>query len=130
MEALRKAEAAGSRSSAREVDQHVGRRLRDRRILLGLTQHELAECLGISFQQTHKYEKGTNRIAAGRLFEIAHALGVTVDYFFEGLDRTDQRAELPMTRKIIALVRNFNSIQDRDHQLAIYRMAKLFSQDE
>jgi transcriptional regulator with XRE-family HTH domain len=56
------------------IDDHVGRRIRERRILLGLTQGELAEMIGVTYQQAHKYEHGINRVSAGRLFEIARVL--------------------------------------------------------
>jgi transcriptional regulator with XRE-family HTH domain len=61
--------------------------MRERRIMLGLTQHQMAELIGVTYQQAHKYEKGINRIAAGRLHHIAQALGVEVGYFFEGFGR-------------------------------------------
>ena len=54
--------------------------------MLGLTQQQMAELIGVTYQQAHKYEKGINRIAAGRLFTIAQALGVEVGYFFDGMD--------------------------------------------
>jgi transcriptional regulator with XRE-family HTH domain len=59
--------------------------MRERRIMLGLTQQQMAELIGVTYQQAHKYEKGINRVAAGRLYSIAQALGVDVGYFFEGL---------------------------------------------
>ncbi len=65
------------------MDAHVGARICARRRLLQLSQKEMAEALGITFQQVQKYEKGVNRIGAGRLFNIAQLLGVDVDYFFE-----------------------------------------------
>jgi transcriptional regulator with XRE-family HTH domain len=67
------------------VDVHVGQRLRLRRVLLGLSQQRLGECLGVSFQQVQKYEKGTNRVAASRLHEFAQVMDVPVGFFFEGL---------------------------------------------
>ncbi|WP_019960968.1 helix-turn-helix domain-containing protein [Woodsholea maritima] len=68
-----------------EIDHHVGKRLRRRRRLLGLTQQQLAEAVGIRFQQVQKYECGANRVSASRLFELAEALDVPVQYFYEGL---------------------------------------------
>ncbi|MEZ5865975.1 MAG: helix-turn-helix transcriptional regulator [Geminicoccaceae bacterium] len=130
MEALRGTGDIGSRFDTRQIDQHIGRRLRDRRVLCGLTQHELAEIVGLSFQQLHKYEKGTNRIAIGRLFALAGALDVTVDFFYEGLGTSDESPMPPMSRKAVALVRNFNTIEDPDQQLSIYRMAKLLADEE
>ena len=71
---------------AHPVDIHVGDRLRARRTILGLTQDGLAEAVGLTFQQIQKYERGSNRIGASRLYQLARLLGVSVDYFFEGLD--------------------------------------------
>jgi len=68
------------------IDRIVGQRLRWRRRELKLTQEQLGEKLGLTFQQVQKYEKGVNRISAGRLFEIAQALGITITYFYEGVD--------------------------------------------
>jgi len=68
------------------VDQHVGTRLRRRRRLLGLTQQQLAECVGVRFQQIQKYECGANRVSASRLYELSNALNVPVNYFYEGLE--------------------------------------------
>jgi len=68
------------------IDRIVGQRLRWRRRELKLTQEQLGEKLGLTFQQVQKYEKGVNRISAGRLFEIAQVLGITITYFYEGVD--------------------------------------------
>jgi transcriptional regulator with XRE-family HTH domain len=70
---------------ATSVDMWIGRRVRSRRLELGLSQERLAELLGVTFQQVQKYEKGVNRIAASRLFDISAALDASIDYFFEGL---------------------------------------------
>lgn len=70
--------------SANSVDWHVGSRLRLRRLELGMSQEKLADALGITFQQVQKYERGTNRIGASRLHQIALALQVPITYFFEG----------------------------------------------
>ncbi|MBI1188110.1 MAG: helix-turn-helix domain-containing protein [Alphaproteobacteria bacterium] len=70
---------------ANAIDLHVGKRLRRRRRLLGLTQQQLAESIGIRFQQIQKYECGANRVTASRLYELSVALNVPVNYFFEGL---------------------------------------------
>ena len=67
-----------------EVDDHVGMRVRERRRELGMSQSDVADALRISFQQIQKYEIGTNRVAAGRLWDMAKALDVDVPYFFEG----------------------------------------------
>ncbi len=65
------------------VDEHVGNRIRVRRTLLGMSQEKLGAALGLSFQQVQKYEKGTNRVSASRLFEFAKILNVPVPYFFD-----------------------------------------------
>ena len=68
----------------RELDRHVGARMRARRIMLGLTQQRLAERIGIAHRRAHKYVKGINRMAASRLYKVAQALGVDVGYFSRG----------------------------------------------
>ena len=67
-----------------KVDGHVGARVRLRRVILGLSQEKLGESIGVTFQQVQKYEKGLNRIGAGRLMKIAEVLGVPVSFFYEG----------------------------------------------
>jgi len=76
-----------------EIDIHLGRRLRRRRRLLGLTQQELAHACGVRFQQIQKYECAANRMSAARLWQLAEVLEVPVSYFYEGLTR-DQRESL------------------------------------
>jgi transcriptional regulator with XRE-family HTH domain len=76
---------------ASEIDLHLGRRLRRRRRLLGLTQQQVAEAVGIRFQQVQKYECGANRVSASRLWELAEALEAPVNYFFDGLERAARR---------------------------------------
>ena len=78
-----------------DVDGHVGRRIRERRLALGISQEKLGNALGISFQQIQKYEVGTNRVAAGRLWDIAKVLEVDVGYFFEGIERRAKRRAKP-----------------------------------
>ncbi|WP_262691129.1 helix-turn-helix domain-containing protein [Kordiimonas aestuarii] len=72
------------------IDKHVGRRLRDRRRTLDLSQQDIANILGISYQQVQKYESGLNRISAGRLYLLAHIMQTTVGYFYEGLPSGDE----------------------------------------
>jgi transcriptional regulator with XRE-family HTH domain len=109
------------------VDTHVGLKVRARRNLLGLTQTELADAAGITFQQIQKYEKGTNRVGAGRLMQFSEALGVPPSYFFEGAPTVGkkqpapQEGELPEdtivsflgTREGAALVRAFMAIKQK-----------------
>ncbi len=68
------------------IDVHLGRRLRRRRRLLGLTQQQLGDQVGVRFQQIQKYECGANRLSAARLWELAEALKIPVGYFYDGLD--------------------------------------------
>ena len=70
---------------AHPIDLHVGQKLRQRRCLLGLTQQRLAAAVGIKFQQIQKYENGTNRICASKLYKIARQLSVDVEYFFQDM---------------------------------------------
>lgn len=69
------------------MDVHVGQRIKVRRSLLGLSQEKLAEAVGITFQQIQKYERGTNRVSAGRLFELSKILDVPVGFFFEQFEK-------------------------------------------
>jgi transcriptional regulator with XRE-family HTH domain len=77
-------EAIVPKKQANPIDAQVGNRVRLRRMLIGMSQERLGELLGLTFQQVQKYEKGVNRIGAGRLFEVAKILGVPIDYFYEG----------------------------------------------
>jgi len=75
-----------SKKGAGRVDSHVGQRVRMRRTLIGMSQERLGELLGLTFQQVQKYEKGMNRIGAGRLYEVAGILGVPIGFFYEEVD--------------------------------------------
>jgi transcriptional regulator with XRE-family HTH domain len=81
----------------------------------------------VTYQQAHKYEKGINRVAAGRLYNIAQALGVDVSYFFEGLGRDKASSVTPQQRMLLELARNFISISERKHQDAICSLARALS---
>src|SRR6201992_2248839 len=74
------------KKQANPIDGQVGNRVRIRRMLIGMSQERLGDLLGLTFQQVQKYEKGVNRIGAGRLFEVARILGVPIDYFYEGVN--------------------------------------------
>ncbi len=76
---------AGKKTSVTAIDEHIGQRLQLRRVMLGLSQKDLAEVCGVSFQQIQKYETANNRIAASRLFEISTAMETPVSFFFRGL---------------------------------------------
>ena len=73
---------------ANPIDGQVGNRVRIRRMLIGMSQEKLGDLLGLTFQQVQKYEKGVNRIGAGRLFEIARILDVPIDFFYDGVGTT------------------------------------------
>ena len=79
---------------ATDIDLHLGRRLRRRRRLLGLTQQQLANQVGIRFQQIQKYECGANRISAARLWQLSEALESPVSYFYDGLEEAIERREV------------------------------------
>jgi len=74
------------------IDAQVGNRVRIRRMLIGMSQEKLGDLLGLTFQQVQKYEKGINRIGAGRLFEIARILEVPVDFFYDGVSASGESA--------------------------------------
>ena len=124
----------GGRSRALDVDRYVSLRIRQRRIMLGLTQQQMAELIGVTYQQAHKYETGINRISAGRLYQIARALGVEISYFFEdvepgsGVTRTQEL--MPQQRMLLELARNFAAIKSRKHQEALCHLARVLSDNE
>jgi transcriptional regulator with XRE-family HTH domain len=82
-----------TKKSPNPIDKHVGSRVRMRRMMIGMSQEKLGEQLGITFQQIQKYEKGTNRIGASRLQQIASVLGVPVSFFFEGAPTLEPTSE-------------------------------------
>ena len=107
------------------ADRHVGGRIRERRVMLGLSQQQLAQMIGVTYQQAHKYERGLNRISAGRLYEIAQVLSVPVSWFFEGLSAETHPAEMsPRQRMCLELARNFAAIDNEKHQEALSAMAR------
>ena len=116
----------GSHCFGKQLGQHVGNRVRQRRTLLGLSQERLASALDLTFQQVQKYERGANRIGAGRLYQLARALDVPVTYFFEDMDDAHYQSASsvnedasqsyqadPMTqRETLLLVRAYYAIPD------------------
>ena len=109
----------------------VGARTRERRIMLGLTQQQMAELIGVTYQQAHKYEKGINRIAAGRLSAIAKALGVEIGFFFENAE-VDQSGFKPSAqqRLLLELARSFMALPSRKHQEAICNLARVLAHSD
>ena len=126
------------------VDVHVGKRIRHRRWLLGMTQQQLAESVGIKFQQIQKYETGANRVSASRLWDIADCLGVPVSFFFEGLssgaalEAQSVRPDLPLAtvprangdlmgdREAMDLVRTYYAIPENQRR-RLFDLARVLS---
>ena len=98
--------------------------------MLGLTQQQMAELIGVTYQQAHKYEKGINRVAAGRLFTIAQALGVEVGHFFTGLDDASTFKPAPQQHMLLELARNFTAMPSRKHQEAVCSLARALANPE
>lgn len=109
---------------ASDIDKHVGARIRERRIMMGLSQQQMADMIGVTYQQAHKYERGINRISAGRLYEITQVLSVPVSYFFDGLEGSTEQVVPPRQRMCLELARNFSSIDNERHQEALSQMAR------
>lgn len=124
------------------VDVHVGGRVRLRRTLLGLSQGELGERLGLTFQQVQKYERGLNRISASRIFDMARVLDVPVAFFFDDMPEDlasrapgcaedyearsgDTETELMAKRETLELIRAYYLIDDTEVRKKIYQLTKL-----
>ncbi len=93
------------------VDVHVGGRVRVRRRLIHMTQETLADLIDVTFQQVQKYERGSNRISASKLFAIAEALEVPISYFFEGLDETGERSAEGSEQNIQSFLRTSEGLE-------------------
>jgi transcriptional regulator with XRE-family HTH domain len=118
------------RARPQDVDRYVGARIRERRILLGLTQQQMAELIGVTYQQAYKYEKGINRVAAGRLYEVARALGVELGYFYEGIQSGGGLVPSPSQRMLLDLARNFLNIPDPKHREAVAKLARALAESD
>ncbi|HUB94876.1 MAG TPA: helix-turn-helix transcriptional regulator [Stellaceae bacterium] len=105
-----------SRAVPHPIDLHVGARIRLRRALLGLSQEKVAAAMGITFQQVQKYERGTNRITARRLYEMALVLDVPVSYFFDDLarDPTDGDQAVAARRDDVTLAKALVMLKDKE----------------
>lgn len=113
------------------VDVHVGKRVRHRRWMVGMTQQQLADKVGIKFQQIQKYETGMNRISASRLWDIADALGVPISFFFEGLDQSSTIVEeidgdILADKEALMLVRSYYAIPEAQRR-RLFELAKVLS---
>jgi len=111
-----------------DVDRYVGGRIRERRVMLGLSQQQMAHLIGVTYQQAYKYERGINRISAGRLFEIARVLRVPVSYFFEGLEGSGSEEDLSIRQRMcLELARNFTQIPNERHREALSQLARVLA---
>jgi transcriptional regulator with XRE-family HTH domain len=120
-----------SRPIAPLVDRHVGARILERRMIIGLSLQQLSVLIGVTYQQAHKYERGHNRITAGRLYDISQALGVQVGWLFEGLaDATPIPEVSPRLRLSLELARNFALISNQKHREAISSMARALADEQ
>jgi transcriptional regulator with XRE-family HTH domain len=117
------------------VDVHVGKRVRHRRWMVGMTQQQLGEIVGIKFQQIQKYETGMNRISASRLWDIANALDVSISFFFEGFEGavnspaekpTESRGDLLADKEALDLVRSYYAIPEEQRR-RLFDLAKVLS---
>ena len=120
---------------AHVVDTHVGKKIRQRRWLIGMTQQNLAEIVGIKFQQIQKYETGANRVSASRLWDISEALGVPASFFFEGIKSsatTDGETECKLPddlmgdKEALDLVRSYYAIPENQRR-RLFELARVLS---
>ncbi|MHA3915352.1 helix-turn-helix domain-containing protein [Halovulum sp. GXIMD14793] len=117
------------------VDVHVGKRIRHRRWMLGMTQQQLGDAVGIKFQQIQKYETGMNRVSASRLWDIARALDTSISFFFEGLSAEQEQAsaaadnpqgDLLADKEALELVRSYYSIPEEQRR-KLFDLARVLS---
>ncbi|SMP25779.1 helix-turn-helix domain-containing protein [Shimia sagamensis] len=115
------------------VDVHVGKRIRQRRWLTGMTQQQLAEQVGIKFQQIQKYETGANRVSASRLWDISDALDVPVSFFFEGLESDSDGAssgsvpaDIMADKEALDLIRSYYAIPENQRR-RLFELARVLS---
>ena len=119
---------------AHPVDVHVGKRIRHRRWLVGMTQQQLAEKEGSKFQQIQKYETGANRVSASRLWDIADALDVPVSFFFEGIENENSEvasgdnipADILGDKEALDLVRSYYAIPENQRR-RLFELARVLS---
>lgn len=115
------------------VDVHVGKKIRQRRWLTGMTQQQLAEQVGIKFQQIQKYETGANRVSASRLWDISDALDVPVSFFFEGLESDSDGAtsgsvpaDIMADKEALDLIRSYYAIPENQRR-RLFELARVLS---
>ena len=121
--------------SANEIDIHVGLRMRKRREALGISQGRLGRHLGLTFSQIQKYEKGSNRIGAGRLYQIAAFLGVPPSHFFEGIDSPAAGPSGSISNgtarrdEFITLNEAFSAIHDSETRASVLALVRSLAND-
>ena len=121
------------------LDVHVGKRIRHRRWMVGMTQQQLGEIVGIKFQQIQKYETGMNRVSASRLWDIAAALDVPINFFFEGIEdgansvdslvEESARGDLLADKEALELVRSYYSIPEQQRR-RLFDLARVLSAED
>jgi transcriptional regulator with XRE-family HTH domain len=113
--------------SATAIDDYVSSRIRERRVMFGLTQQQLGEMIGVTYQQVHKYERGKSRVTAGQLFEIARLLDAPITFFYEGLEQEAPRTVAPHQRMVLEIARNFAEIPNEQHQEALSQLTRVLA---
>ena len=133
--------------SAHPVDVHVGKRLRLRRTMLGMSQDQLGKKIGVTFQQIQKYERGVNRIGSSRLYDFSKILDTQVSYFFEEFATASQRAEAGFAeeegnyeagamdkqidnKETLALIRSYYKINDPNIRKKVLGLVKAMGPNE
>ncbi|HSF91781.1 MAG TPA: helix-turn-helix transcriptional regulator [Paracoccaceae bacterium] len=115
---------------AHPIDIHVGQRVRQARLLAGITQQQLAAETGVTFQQIQKYEKGLNRISASRLYQFSEILRVNIEDFFSGYDDEEpiRKSEVPISASFkhqsLALMDTFSRIEDSETRARIVKLVQ------
>jgi transcriptional regulator with XRE-family HTH domain len=127
------------------VDIHVGKRLRLRRTILGLSQEAIGNAIGVTFQQVQKYERGVNRMGSSRLFEFSKILSVPVSYFFEDMDKSVSSPTSPSgvaeeapafehekisTRETLEMMRAYYRISDLSVRKRVFELIKSIADDK
>jgi transcriptional regulator with XRE-family HTH domain len=126
------------KSKVDPMDDHVGKRLKRKRILLGMSQQDLGDAVNVSIQQIQKYEKATNRISSGKLYNLAKLLQVPVSYFFSHSEELEAASDLKLAdpeaseqgeydaseREIVSLLRSYNEINDINLRKKILELVK------
>lgn len=105
--------------STTDVDKHIGKRIHELRLVMGMSRELLAEKVGVTHQQVHKYECGINRMAIGRLLDVAKSLRTPIAYFLEGIDANTTDAPTEHRRMSMEVTRNFMRISSHKHREAV-----------